>query len=187
MVLDDRLYQGHSGTAGEIGHMVVEIGGPLCACGSRGCLEALASGTALARMARDRLRIGESSVLSQLYEGELEKLTSEVVFQAALQGDRLSREVVERGATALGVGLAALVNLMNPQLLVVGGGVAAQWKLFIQPAIEHLERIALPKPAGDVRVVPSELENLAAVLGSVALVQDAAGPVGKNGLPSMGL
>ena len=175
MVLDGRLYQGHSGTAGEVGHMVVELGGPLCVCGNRGCLEALSSGSALARMARDRLRSGESSLLPTLYEGELEELTAEVVFQGALQGDQLARGVVERGALALGVGLAALVNLLNPQLLVVGGGVAAQWGLYVQPAIEHLYRVALPKPAQDVRVAPSALEDLAGVLGAVALVQDAAG------------
>ena len=172
LVLGGQLHQGKSGVAGEIGHMALESEGPVCNCGRRGCLEALASGTALPRLAQRRIDGGQASVLTQLCGGRTEAMTGEMVFEAARQGDEVARLVIADAARALGAGLANLLNLLNPDMIVVGGGVASEWDSYVVPAIEHMERTAFPRVVQDVSVVPSQLGGLASALGAVALARE---------------
>ena len=172
LVLGGKLYQGKSGVAGEIGHMALEPDGPVCNCGRRGCLEALASGTALPRLAKRRLECGQASLLTRLCGGRTETMTGEMVFEAARQGDELAGAVIAGAARSLGSGLANLLNLLNPDMIVIGGGVASEWTAYIVPAIEHMERTAFPHVVRDASVVPSQLGGLASALGAVALAQE---------------
>ena len=153
IIADDRLYLGAQGAAGEVGHQVIEARGPRCHCGSRGCLEALASGWAIAREAKRRLK---------------KRMTAEMVHRAAREGDPLAREVIERAGEYLGIGLANLVNLFNPELLILGGGVAKMGELLLGPAERALRQRAFALPAGIVRMAPPALGEDSGLLGVAA-------------------
>lgn len=130
LILDKRLYRGRGNMAGEIGHITVEKDGEPCTCGKKGCLQEYAKGPAIAARVLRRIKQGEESVLSaQIHDGEL---TAVQVAQAASQGDQLAREVLLQAAEYVGVALANVVSLLNPDLIIIGGGVAQSGDLFIQ-------------------------------------------------------
>jgi glucokinase len=166
IIIDGRLYSGASGCAGEFGHMAVDPDGPLCACGRRGCWEALASGSAIAREAASRLRKGEKSILA----GCRRTVTAEDVGKAAQDGDRLAREVIASAARYLGIGLANLVNIFNPEMIVIGGGVSNLGNLLLGPARETIDRQAFPLLAGAVKIVRSQVGAAVGAVGAATLV-----------------
>ncbi len=168
LILEDRLYTGASGAAGEVGHMTIEVNGPPCNCGNKGCLEALASGGAIAREAVKHLRQGERSLLSNLVEGDWEKITAQTVHLAAQQGDPLSLEIIHRAAIFLGVGLANLVNIFNPEKIVVGGGVARMGDMLLEPARKVVAERAFPLLVQAASIVSSQLGDNAGVMGAAA-------------------
>jgi glucokinase len=175
IIVDGKLYSGANGCAGEIGHMTVEPDGPKCACGNTGCLEVLASGRAIAREARRRLGTGEPSLLRDKVKGDLGQVTAEVVGEAARRGDALSMEVITRAARYLGIGLANLVQLLNPEMIIIGGGVANLKELLLRPAREEIDRRAFRLPAQTVRLVLSQLGGSAGVVGAAEFVFDKIG------------
>lgn len=170
IVLEGRLYRGVSGAAGELGHITLEPGGPECGCGNRGCLEALASGAAIARQAVERIRKGTASRIEELVDGDLEDVTASVVAKAARASDPLALELLEKAGEHLGVGLAIYVNLLNPGGIVIGGGVTAAQELLFRPMRAALERHALPRNLQSVQVVSSQLGDDAGLVGAAALV-----------------
>ena len=119
IIVGGELYSGADGCAGELGHMTIEVDGPQCHCGNFGCLEALASGWAVAREAKTRINRGEESSIIELAGGKLEDINAEKIATAARQGDRLACAVVSEAANHLGVGLSNLVNIFNPELIVI--------------------------------------------------------------------
>ncbi|MBM3469990.1 MAG: ROK family protein [Armatimonadetes bacterium] len=169
LILGGRLYRGASGTAGEVGHMVIARGGPECGCGRAGCLEALASGPAIAREARQALEGGRPSVLSQVPR---EAITAEVVARAAEDGDPLAREIFAGAAAALGVGITNLVNLLNPAMVIVGGGVSRAGELLFAPVRRIVLAEAFERPGAVVRVVPAALGDDVGVIGAAAVVYE---------------
>ncbi len=185
-VLDGRVYHGADSLAGEIGHMTVEPGGPVCTCGRRGCLEALAAGPAIARRARKRLAASRTSeglgdfgtpgspapgaVMRRLVGGDLEALTAEHVSRAAEAGDPLARQVLEEAARALGLGIGAAIALMNPQRVVVGGGVTKAGERYFQ-AVRVAAR-ANVLPGTTVDIVPAALGDDAPLWGAAALAEE---------------
>jgi glucokinase len=176
IVIGGRMYEGVNGTAGEIGHVVVDLHGPLCTCGQRGCLEAFSAGWALAQRGRDLASWGRAPKLLALVGGDVQRIAAKEVFQAADQGDVLCRAVVEEGRYALGMGLVNLLNLFNPAMIVVGGGVSRRWDDYIAPAVAVMrERACYRVPAEAVRVVPAVLGSRVCVLGAVALVLQEKG------------
>lgn len=171
IIIDGKLYSGASGSAGEVGHMAIDINGPRCNCGNVGCLEVLASGKAVAREAQRLIAQGAKTKMVELAEGEAANITARVVAAAAREGDRVAREIVSKAATYLGVGLANLVNLFNPEVIVVGGGLAKMGDMLLDTAREVATERAFRLPAQRVRIVPSELGDNAAMLGAVAFAQ----------------
>ncbi len=163
-----RLLTGSQGFAAEIGHMTIDINGERCRCGNVGCLETLASGTAIARIASERLRNGERSTLADASGGTHDAVTSRLVGEAAAAGDRLALEIMEEAATNLGVGIVNLVHLLNPALVVIGGGVANTGDLLFGP----VRRVIGERSMKDfqVKVVPAQLGDDPGILGAVALV-----------------
>ena len=123
IIINGSLYAGSHGTAGEVGHIVMEDGGPLCGCGQRGCLEAYASGTAIARMAREALESGTQSKIRDLVEDNLEAVSAKVVGEAAAQGDEVANAILDKAFHYLGLGMISVINLFDPELIVIGGGV----------------------------------------------------------------
>jgi len=169
IIINGEMYLGACGSAAEIGHMVIDVNGPECGCGNRGCLETLASGTAVARDAVRRINQGEKSSLVAMVGGKIEDITAEKVGTAARKGDSLALDVLSRAGTYLGVGLANLVNIFNPEMIVLGGGMAELGGLFIDPAKRVVVERAFPISAGAVRIVTAQLGNEAGVYGAAAL------------------
>jgi glucokinase len=166
IIIDGRLYLGPSGSAGEMGHMTIDVNGPKCSCGNIGCLEMLASGTAIAREAIKRIKGGESSILSEMLGGRIENITAEEIGVAAQGGDSLATEVISQAASYLGVGMVNLVNIFNPEMIIVGGGVAQMGDLLLAPARRVVEARAFRLPAQAARIVPAQLGDEAGVLGA---------------------
>jgi len=166
IIVNGELYSGTSGCAGELGHMTIDANGPECNCGNRGCLEALASGTAVANEAKRRIKEGDCSLLTDIVSGDLEGITAEKVAMAAHSGDRLAMEVISRAAGYLGVGMVNLVNIFNPEMIIIGGGLSKMGELLLEPARQVVEQRAFPLCAGTVRIVTAELGDDAGVLGA---------------------
>lgn len=168
LILDGRLYHGASDVAGELGHMTIDSTGRRCGCGNYGCLEAYASGPAIAERAREALAGGEPSRLPELVEGDLARLTAAQVYAAAHQGDPLAVQVVRDTARFLGTGVANLLNAFNPEVVVLAGGVAQAGDALFEPMRAEVRRRAF-KPAVDAcRIVPGVLQGTAGVVGAVA-------------------
>ncbi len=168
IIIDGELYLGACGSAAEIGHMIVDVNGPPCACGSHGCLESFASGTAVSRNAFNRIKLGEESIIIGMVDGEIEEITAETVGTAALEGDRLARDIYSRAAYYLGVGLVNLVNIFNPEMIIVGGGMMEQQELLLEPAIQVVRDRAFRISAEAVQIVAAHLGNEAGVYGAAA-------------------
>lgn len=169
VIVDDRLVLGAHGFAGELGHQVLEPDGPVCGCGGRGCLEALASGTAIARIARERLAAGESSSLARL-----DRITAEAVAEAARAGDPLAREVFGRAAAYLGIGIVNAIHSFDPALVIIGGGVSNAGGLLLGPIREAITSRAQRWFHDGVRVTTAILGDDAGLLGAAAAVRDLA-------------
>jgi glucokinase len=170
IILDGKLWRGADGTAGEIGHVTVDpLAGVQCKCGNEGCLEVYASATAIKRITHEaRSRFPQSPLFAR------EELTAREVYEAGLAGDRLALEVFERVGTYLGIALANLVNLLNPEVIIIGGGVANSWRLFESRMKEEMSSRAFPVPAGRVRIVPAECGDDAGLLGAAWLAFEFA-------------
>jgi len=173
IIIDGQLYSGSSGGAGEIGHMTIDINGPKCNCGNTGCLEMLASGTAIAREAARRLRAGEQSTLIEMAGGRVENVTSEKVAAAARQGDALARDVIAGAAGYLGVGMVNLVNIFNPDTIIIGGGVAKMGDLLFHPVRQAVRERAFTLHAQAVHILPARLGDDAGVIGAAVFAFEA--------------
>lgn len=167
IVLDGRLYRGATGAAAEIGHTIIVVGGEPCRCGARGCLEAYVSGGALERVARrlvDDLPALEARALRAA--GERETLTGKVVGDLALSGDPGALSAVDEVGRWLGIGLSNMVNIFNPDMIVVGGGLGELGELLLAPARAVLGTTALAPGKDTVRVTSAQLGNEAGILGA---------------------
>jgi len=171
LIIDSRLYRGATGVAGELGHMVIDPDGPLCGCGNRGCLEALASGTAIAARGEELVAQGGSALLAKLAQ-EQGELTAETVCRAAQQGDAASREIAQRAGYYLGVGLASYVNIFNPEVIIVGGGLVKEGELLLGPARAEMEARAMSEALKAVQLKLAELGDYVGVMGMVALLRE---------------
>jgi glucokinase len=170
LVLGGRLYHGEHGFAGELGHMVVDPDGDLCACGNHGCLEAMASGSTLGRLGREAATADPGGRLAALAALAGGPVTGEVVFAAATEGDTAALALFERIGHWLGVGIASLVTIFDPDLVVVGGGVAATGELLLRPARVSLERYVHGRAHRDLPpVVPARLGPDAGLVGAATL------------------
>jgi len=168
IVIGGQIYLGAIGTAGEIGHMTIADDGPLCNCGNRGCWETLASGTALAREAREWIEQGTRTSILDYAGGMLDKVTAEVVQKAAQAGDDLAKELITRTGCYIGVGLASLINIFNPELIVIGGGLSHMGDLLLEPAYQVAEDRAFGESYRAVRFAPAQLGGNSGVLGAAA-------------------
>lgn len=165
IIIDGELLRGVDGSAGEVGHIGVDpFAGVPCKCGSEGCLEVYASATAIVRMGRDALPAHPESILNG--GGEL---SAKRLYDAATQGDELALMIFNRMGEYLGIGLATLVNLFNPEIIIIGGGVADGWKCFHEPMERSFQRRAFPVPARRVKVTRAECGDDAGLLGAAKL------------------
>jgi glucokinase len=175
IIINGRLYLGTRGSAGEVGHMTIDVNGPRCSCGNIGCWEVLASGTAMAREAIARISRGEKSTLTKMVGGKIEKITAETVEAAAREGDSLALGVISQVATYLGVGMVNLVNIFNPEMIIVGGGVAKMGELLLEPARRVVREMTFKVATEAMRIVPAQLGEDAGVLGGAIFAYSQSG------------
>ncbi|MGI6286023.1 ROK family protein [Neomoorella humiferrea] len=180
LILGGRIYRGHHGNAGEIGHMVVNPAGPRCGCGNYGCWEALASGKAIAGRAAALLAAGRPSILGEIINRN-EELTALHVASAAAAGDKLAQEVMEEAANYIGLGIASLVTIFDPELVVLGGGVSRTGSLLLPTVTRVVRQRALPPAASSVQVVLSTWPEMAGVVGAAAIAFTRLGLLDEGG------
>jgi glucokinase len=172
LIVDGRLYHGASDVAGEIGHTTIDTEGRRCKCGNYGCLEAYASGPNIALRAVEEMEAGAESRLRALVGGDLRKITAQTVYQAAADGDELALEVVNDTAKFLGVGIGNLLNVFNPEVVVVCGGVTLAGDHLFEPLRREVARRAFKPAVSACRIVPGELAGTAGVYGAAKIFLD---------------
>jgi glucokinase len=173
IILDGKLYHGASDVAGEIGHTTIDTEGRRCKCGNYGCLEAYASGPNIALRAVEMLEAGAESCLPTMVEGRFDRITAQTVYEAAHAGDELALEVVNDTARFLGSGVANLLNVFNPEVVVVCGGVTLAGDHLFVPLRRETTRRAFKPAVAACRIVPGELAGTAGVYGAAKVFLDA--------------
>jgi len=173
IILDGKLYHGVNKTAGEVGHMIVKANGPQCGCGNSGCLEAVASRTAITReLQKAILKKGKKSILTKLNGGKLDQIRSQAIAKAVKRGDKPTIKVMQRAGKYLGISVASIVHFLNPEMIVLGGGVIeAMGDSLLDPIRQAAARYALPTTMNGVQIVEATLGDNAGVIGAAVLAR----------------
>ncbi|MDH3205111.1 MAG: ROK family protein [Gemmatimonadota bacterium] len=169
LILNGALLRGASGCAGELGHTTIDFTGRRCVCGNYGCLEAYASGPNIAARAREGIEAGDASLMVELVDGDLDRITAIIVYDALLQGDVLAGAVMLETAKILGAGIANVVNTFNPEVVVVVGGVTRAGDYLFTPLRSEVRRRAFDVAVEACRIVPGELGDAAGVIGAAGV------------------
>jgi glucokinase len=177
LILDGRMQRGSRGFAGEFGHFKVEMEGLECACGSTGCLETLASGPNIVRRVREQLFSDPAFSISKLASDMEKTLVCERVVEAAMEEDELARSVLRETGAYLGMAIASVINLLNVEVVVLGGGVMAAGELILGPIREETQKRTMPPSYDCCRIVAAELEQDAGIIGAALLARDALAEV----------
>lgn len=171
LVINGQLVRGAANAAGEIGHIKLQMnGGPICGCGDTGCLEAFASGPSIVAMAQEYLKGGKSTKFREMAVADGE-ITPYIVAKAAEAGDPVAKRIFEIVGTYIGMGLVSVINLLNPEKVIIGGGVAAAGDLLLDPIRKTIKERAMVVAGNSVEIVPAELGNSAGVIGASMLVE----------------
>jgi glucokinase len=179
IIMDGRLARGAHGFAAEIGHVIVDPNGPKCGCGNVGCWEQIASGTAIGREGRAAVREHGDSMILSLAGGDPERVTGAIVTEAGLAGDEVAIAVLSEIGLRLGQGIAGLANILDPQIVVVGGGAIRAGELILEPArAAFVDAIEAPEHRPFVPIVPAELGDDAGAVGAATLAMEELGRLG---------
>ncbi|GEK57690.1 sugar kinase [Marinococcus halophilus] len=170
VVINGELYHGEYDIAGELGHMAIDVHGRRCACGSNGCLQTVASGPAVAERAVESLKNHSESKIWELIEGDLGRVSGEIIFTAAEAGDPLAADILRQTGEYLGIGLTNLIHIINPTKIIIGGGVSASGKYVLDQIRQTIQERALTQQAKQTKVVITEFGSQATMLGAVALL-----------------
>lgn len=168
IIINNNIYYGQSGNAGEIGHIIINPNGPKCGCGNNGCLEAYSSGTAIKNMAEKKLKNNNKTLIYDLFK-KGDEISAEIVAKAARKEDKIALDIYSKAAYYLGIGLANLVNIFNPEMIILGGGVMKAKDLFLPQAKEVFREKALKAPADLVKIREAELGDQIGVKGAIAV------------------
>lgn len=167
LVVGDKIFKGSNGNACEIGHMTINFEGPRCGCGNKGCWEAYASGTALARFALKGINKGIKTIIKDI--AGKKDIKAEHVFLAAKQGDEFAIQIVDREGYYLGVGLANVVNIFNPKCISIGGGLTHEWDMFSFRMLQVMKEYSLKANLENLKVVKATLGPDVGVVGAAAV------------------
>lgn len=165
LVINDKLHLGISGTAGELGHTVIDFNGPRCGCGNYGCLEAYASGPAIAAMGMKAVAQGLTTRIGEMCEYDLNRITPELIAKAAQAGDEIAEDIYEKAGFYLGIAAANICSAIGPRRIIISGGVSQAGELLLEPIRRTLRARVTVMPIDQVEVVPSQLGNNAGVIG----------------------
>ncbi|RWZ59023.1 ROK family transcriptional regulator [Halobacillus fulvus] len=170
MMVKGRLFHGENNLAGEIGHITIDLSGPRCTCGNYGCLQTLAAGPAIAERAKKDLKAGRASIIRDLVEGDFEKVDGKIVYEAAMQNDEFSIELLNQTGRYLGIGLTNLIHTMNPKRIIVGGGVSKAGRFLMDGIEETIQSRGLTEKAKETSIVLSKLGEHGSAIGACVLV-----------------
>lgn len=174
IIINNQLYVGHTGTAGEVGHVVIDIGGPPCTCGKNGCVMAYACGIGLSRMAYEKIDAGVETRLSDFATPDRRRISGEQIAGAARQGDAAAREILATAGRYGGVGLSMVVQILNPERIVLGGGLTRVGSLLLAPMMAAMREHTQPELWDSVELVPWQLGDDLGILGAAAQVFSVA-------------
>lgn len=174
LILGGQLYTGPDDTAGELGHMTIDFEGPVCNCGSRGCLEAYASATAIRRVVREALAQGVPTSI-RIPRGEEETFGARLVYEAAVAGDGFARQVLYDVGKALGIAAASVINMLNPERIIYGGAMIGAGEFIFGPLRDYARARAFRRPAARARILVAELGPDAGMIGAAGLAFVAHG------------
>lgn len=169
---EGKLFRGSRGSAGELGHMMILENGPYCNCGSRGCLEAIASSRAITRKLQEAIKSGATSSLSKVSHGDISKIDINMISQAAEDGDKLSLQIIEEAGRFIGEAIANAINLLNPEIVILTGDLLSFGDYILNPIEGMVRRQALSYNTKDVRIVLAGVGEEAAAIGMAAVVLD---------------
>jgi glucokinase-like ROK family protein len=172
LIMDGHIYRGETGSAGEIGHITIRDDGPVCSCGNHGCLEAMSGGTAIARRGREAVRSGRRTQLTN--QAAVDCLTARDVFAAARLGDLIAQQIISEAGVYLGIAIASLVNVFNPGMVVIGGGVAQMGDLLLDPIRRTVAERSLRSAAQVTRINAAVLGRRSTGMGAVVMALDQA-------------
>lgn len=172
MILNGTIYKGHSGYSGEFGHIQIENDGDLCHCGKYGCIETIAAGKSLIHKANQQIAAGRDTILASNTEKTHLKLTTTAIIDGALAGDSLCNELISEAGEALGRGMAVLLHLFNPELIIIGGELSKAASLLIDPIVKNINKHTIERIRKDTRIEISNIGENARIMGSLALVMN---------------
>ncbi len=172
IVINGKVVRGATNAAGELGHIKLQMnGGPICGCGDTGCLEAFASGPAIVAMAQDYIKGGKSTKFREMAAAEGGEITPYMVAKAAEEGDPVAKRIFEIVGEYIGIGLTSVINLLNPERVIIGGGVAESGELLLAPIRKTIKERAMVVAGNAVEIVPAQLGNSAGVIGASMLIE----------------
>lgn len=169
IILNGQLMRGPTFSMGEIGHITLQKDGPVCGCGNHGCMEALGSSLAMIREAKKLIENNEAPILKEMVD-KGKDLSVYLICQAAEKGDKKAEQVVREAAEWVGIGLSGVVNLINPEIIIIGGGVSLAGDIIFNPIREEIKKRSLKIPGEFVKVVPAKLGDSAGMVGASALI-----------------
>lgn len=172
LVIDGKLHLGIGGTGGELGHQIIDMNGPPCGCGSKGCLEAFASGPAIAAMGVKVVMQGLTTKIGELVDHDLNRITTRVIADAANFGDIIAREIYEDAGFYIGVAVANVLASVGPRKVVIGGGVAQAGDLLLEPIRRTVKERVFIMPVEQVEILPAELGPFAGLVGAAIWAKD---------------
>ncbi|TMW70408.1 ROK family transcriptional regulator [Alteribacter natronophilus] len=170
VIFNGRLYHGEHGIAGEIGHTIIDLNGRKCACGNYGCLQTVAGSSRIRQKAIEEMSLGRKSLVEELSEGDPDRIDGELVHRAAEQGDSLAEEVFEQTGRFLGLGIMNLINFVNPERVIIGGGVSKAGRFIMEPVKEVVETRALTDKARTTEIMASKLGDQGTITGAATLI-----------------
>ena len=166
LVINGRLHMGIGGTGGELGHQTIDVNGPVCGCGNHGCVEAYASGPAITAMALKAITQGLTTRIGEMVAYDLNRVTPEVIAQAAQAGDAIAKDIYERAGAYIGAGVANVLVSVGPRKVVIAGGVAKAGALLLDPIRRTVNERVRVMPVEQVQIVPAELGLNAGIIGA---------------------
>jgi len=169
VIINKELWRGSNFTAGELGHIVIDYDGKKCDCGNSGCLEKYCTGQVMIKLAIEKLKNGMSETMNEMLSGDIENLNIKKLFTGAKMGDELALSIIEQSAKILGAGLSGIVNLLNPEAIIFGGGVIDGGAGYIEIVGAEIRRRSFPTATENLRIVKAELGNNAGFIGAALL------------------
>lgn len=170
IIMNGKLHHGSHFISGEIGHMAIDINGPKCTCGNHGCLQAFASGPSIVENVKKQLRLGQTSLLKELSGPDFEQITGEMIYEAALQKDPLSISTLAQAGRYLGIGITNLIHMINPDRIILGGGVLNAKEFIFDSIRTTVQQRALTETAKNTEIIVSKFGEDATAMGAVALI-----------------